>query len=536
MTEQNGQEKQTNKNPESRLRRFYIIPVVITVVTAIAFVFLYMATVRRVQYIYTNQTYQNMASLKKIVVSQTVRELVTEIRQMHALRMRDAEGMVHGLKPAVREELRLVAGMEHMVTDTERMKRMRNYFADNEGLSRITCLVYNTRSGEILLDDKGLAVEAAVWSADITDAFAVSETVTAGGLTIVYGVTETAFDQEMLTIFSERLDDDPGESGTKFWIDKIAVLDNGKTSAVRVLDPQNPGKTGMDLNGGGTGKGPDRFATDGLLEIADGEQLFKTDNAEWQDDDGHTVSAQTMTCAQFYAPYQWAVCGAFRLDEIGLTASRTQEEARQRTIRLGAEMAIGFAVIVALAVLLIIRNNTNYFHIRQKKLKDQVERDALTGANTRGYGTQILEADFKRFRDRGAASPAIMVLDVDKFKSINDTYGHDSGDEALKRVVRAAQKVGRGRDHVIRWGGDEFIAVFYKLEHARCEAMANKLRRAVGDTQIEFGGKRFQVTISVGVTWFKFGDESFADALKRADEALYESKEQGRNRVCIAEI
>ena len=72
------------------------------------------------------------------------------------------------------------------------------------------------------------------------------------------------------------------------------------------------------------------------------------------------------------------------------------------------------------------------------------------------------------------------------------------------------------------------------MEHARSEQVANRLRTAIADTLVKHGTQTFQVTVSVGVTWFRFGDTDFNEALKRADEALYQSKEQGRNRVCVA--
>ncbi|MCR4762557.1 MAG: GGDEF domain-containing protein [Lachnospiraceae bacterium] len=525
-----AQETDTETEQKTRLRHVYTFAVIIVAVTAILFITMFLVTVRRLQYVYTNQTYQNAVMLKKESVTKTVENLMAEIEQMRNLRLVDHTALIKGLRSAVQHETEEAL---QLATDADKASLLRSIFADDSSRSQLTGVAYDRSTGKILLDDRGLAGEAGVWTDDLADTFAVREEVTAGGITVVYGITETAFDQDMLSIMKDRPIAISGTEGTKYWIDRLTALDNGQISTVRVADPENPLREGMSLKGGGTGNGPETFATEGLLEALPGKPVFHSDNAEWEED-GRLIVTPTYTCAEYYEPYSWAVCAAFRLDRVGIDAVQLQEESRKETMRLGIRLAVSFAIVLAIAILLILRSSARYFNIRQKKLRDQVERDALTGANTRGYGTQLLETAFKRFNDRGDASPALMVLDVDKFKSINDSYGHDGGDEALKRVVKSAMKVGRGRDCVIRWGGDEFIAVFYRLEKARSESVANKLRKAIADTPIKHGGNTFQVTVSVGVTYFRFGDTSYQDALKRADEALYQSKELGRNRVCIA--
>ncbi len=520
-------EKKTSEEERAAsFRRFLILAIVVVAITGIAFITMFLGTVKRLQYVYTNQSYQDATILRKNEVSANISSFIKEIEQMRTLRLDDQQTLVNGLKPAVEQVLASASG------DKE---KIRAFFKETEGLSDLTCLVYNASTGKMLLDEAGLSGEAGVYTDDLAISFAVSAQAQAGGTAVLYGVTESAFEKDMQNILGERLASYVTDDDILYWVDRLTVLDDGTASEARVLDPKNPQRAGMKLGMGGTGSGPDQFATEGLL-AAGGEQIFHTGEAGWTLAGGETVQSATLTCAEYYEPYSWAVCGAIRLDSIGLASVASQEASRKETIRLGAMLAIGFVVMLAIAIFVILRGNTRYFNVRQKRLREKVEKDALTGANTRGYGQTLLETAFHRFQDGTEASPILMVLDVDKFKSINDTYGHDGGDEALKRIVKSATRVMRGRDCVIRWGGDEFIAVFYKMEHARSEQVANRLRKAIADTEVKHGSQSFQVTVSVGVTWFRFGDTDYNNALKRADTALYKSKEEGRNRVCVAGI
>jgi diguanylate cyclase (GGDEF)-like protein len=124
---------------------------------------------------------------------------------------------------------------------------------------------------------------------------------------------------------------------------------------------------------------------------------------------------------------------------------------------------------------------------------------------------------------------ALILLDIDHFKSINDTYGHDVGDKVLKKVASTIRKRLRKEDVVARWGGEEFAILLPHTDKRAATTVAEKLRAALKEIKLpELKGR--QVTASFGVTEVKTG-ESLETALKRADEALYEAKRRGRDRV-----
>ena len=124
------------------------------------------------------------------------------------------------------------------------------------------------------------------------------------------------------------------------------------------------------------------------------------------------------------------------------------------------------------------------------------------------------------------------MLDIDYFKSINDTHGHDAGDEVLREFALRIRKSIRGIDLACRYGGEEFVVVMPETDVGVATMVAERLRRRIESEPfaIQQGARAVQVTISIGIAGVTDG-ESAASAIKRADQALYRAKRDGRNRV-----
>jgi two-component system cell cycle response regulator len=126
----------------------------------------------------------------------------------------------------------------------------------------------------------------------------------------------------------------------------------------------------------------------------------------------------------------------------------------------------------------------------------------------------------------------IMVLDIDFFKSINDTYGHDAGDDVLREFAMRIKKSIRGIDLACRYGGEEFVIVMPETDMAVAALVAERIRRRIAGEPfaIDQGAKAIDVTLSIGLAALGENDTA-ATVLKRADQALYRAKRDGRNRV-----
>jgi two-component system cell cycle response regulator len=177
-----------------------------------------------------------------------------------------------------------------------------------------------------------------------------------------------------------------------------------------------------------------------------------------------------------------------------------------------------------------------------EQLRDNVQHsfemavtDALTGLHNRRYLETHLATLAEQAATRGKPL-AVMMLDIDFFKSINDTYGHDAGDDVLREFALRIRKSIRGIDLACRYGGEEFVVVMPETNAQVASMVAERLRRAVAGEPfaIEKGARQIDVTISIGLSALERKGEPIADVLKRADTALYSAKREGRNRVVAA--
>lgn len=166
-------------------------------------------------------------------------------------------------------------------------------------------------------------------------------------------------------------------------------------------------------------------------------------------------------------------------------------------------------------------------------LIDRATQDNLTGLLNRGTILERLSM-LMQLSSRTGDPLSVVLADVDKFKTINDSYGHLTGDEVLRELSLRMKAQTRQADQLGRFGGEEFLFVLYPCGSENVLLAAERFRQAIAEKPVSItGGKELTVTISLGCSTFRDGDIRMEDILRRADQALYRSKASGRNRVCF---
>ncbi|WP_068310773.1 GGDEF domain-containing protein [Aliiruegeria sabulilitoris] len=183
---------------------------------------------------------------------------------------------------------------------------------------------------------------------------------------------------------------------------------------------------------------------------------------------------------------------------------------------------------LALATLLSIvfsvfawRQNLRGYQLTQE-LRALLERDKLTDVATRDFF-------FKRMAEAPDAYGLSLMVDIDHFKTVNDTYGHIAGDAVIRHVAQILQKNTRSKDIVCRFGGEEFIVFLFGVGMENGLDVAERIRRVVEAEVMRHDGLKFQVTVSIGGS-LKDRTDEVNRAIRKADEALYRAKQLGRNR------
>jgi len=164
-------------------------------------------------------------------------------------------------------------------------------------------------------------------------------------------------------------------------------------------------------------------------------------------------------------------------------------------------------------------------------LKVEATTDLLTGLRNRRYATTELARLVSRGRRESVALYAILMLDIDRFKRVNDRYGHHAGDEVLISVADALTETCRATDIVTRWGGEEFLVICPGTSPEDALALAHRLRLCIELASAGGTVLPWCLTASVGVSQSFSFEESYEGVIRRADAALYRAKNQGRNRV-----
>jgi len=157
--------------------------------------------------------------------------------------------------------------------------------------------------------------------------------------------------------------------------------------------------------------------------------------------------------------------------------------------------------------------------------------DSLTGLSNRTHMNQILHKEYSRF-ERHKQRFGIVMIDIDHFKSVNDSFGHDTGDAVLRKLSKIFESAIRTSDFVARWGGEEFLICCTTIEEEDLLPIAETIRKLVGSTEFDAAG---QITASLGCAAIVKG-ETIGDLIKRADIALYEAKNNGRNQTMVSEF
>ncbi|MBF0304293.1 MAG: diguanylate cyclase [Alphaproteobacteria bacterium] len=163
-------------------------------------------------------------------------------------------------------------------------------------------------------------------------------------------------------------------------------------------------------------------------------------------------------------------------------------------------------------------------------LRESSLTDPMTGLNNRRFLEEYVDTLVANVQRRQARL-AVMMLDLDYFKMVNDTYGHDAGDLVIKALAKVLRQAVRASDLVIRYGGEEFLVILLDSSPEAADAVAEKIRSTVEALDIVAGGVVLKKTISIGLADFPGDSETFWQAVKFADVALYQAKETGRNRV-----
>ena len=275
---------------------------------------------------------------------------------------------------------------------------------------------------------------------------------------------------------------------------------------------------------------PDQFEAEALKAFAEG----LAEVSSFEDKDGQTFyryMAPLMTedvCLRCHAAQGYSV-GDVRG---GISVTIPATDVRQR-VNMYTIYSVISAFLVLVLVVILIAYISRYF-IRdikraEEKIIEYAVTDFLTGVYNRGYGMQLLARELSRQR-RGFDDFCVLMIDLDYFKKINDTFGHRAGDKVLVEFAKLLRQSVRDYDIVCRYGGEEFLLVLPGSTLDNCRQLAERIREKTLQMAIHSDGEQVPISMSGGVARLE-NEDTVDSLLKRADDNLYEAKRRGRNRI-----
>ena len=308
-------------------------------------------------------------------------------------------------------------------------------------------------------------------------------------------------------------------NGAYLWINEVRNFQGGDNYGIRQVHGNLPETEGLLLSTSmqdAKGNLPYLTELEGIRE--NGEIFYRYHFKEYQSD----KISEKITYAKLYEPYNWIVCTGTYLNSMYEPAGGVSQA---KKIAFYTSCLLLFLISLLLFAYIIFSS-----HYRSKKLlietellKGKVAHDAMTGAGSRFFGTNLLQKYLKNFQTNGQ-NYSIAILDIDNFKSINDKYGHNSGDTVIKNLVNTIKESQSANDHIIRWGGDEFILT-YKHHLDDLESVLDSLNKKIAGQTVKLDDHReIKYTISIGASHFSEKDTSISDTVKRIDDALYLAK------------
>ncbi len=204
----------------------------------------------------------------------------------------------------------------------------------------------------------------------------------------------------------------------------------------------------------------------------------------------------------------------------------------------GREFMISLAVVNATSerynCYSLIINDISENKRNEEELIKLAATDPLTGIFNRREFRVVAEKEIMRSRRYGRPL-SILMMDIDHFKIINDSFGHAAGDKALQHLTKLCLTSLRTMDVIARWGGEEFVVMLPETGYKGAMIIAERLRKIIETVEFTHNNNKIDITVSIGVSSFKQGDDSVDILLSRSDEAMYKAKQAGRNRVASIE-
>lgn len=505
-------------------RRHRVVIATLIVVICMVISYFYLISHNKIGEIYQDETQNTIVNIKKSFLKNTVDNLIYEIEV-------DRRNESERYERIVKRRYETLIYDKDLTEDAfvkYYMDRFSMDVANDSNASYWTVLLWNKSNSQLLFDPNQIAEKDIASTLEkLKPLMSYYKIVEHGQISGFFGVSKKYVDGRIKESTADKIKSLKFDNDSYIWVNEVINYDGGNNYAIRRVHPNLPNTEGMYLSTEITdikGNHPYLIELEGVKK--DGELFF---SYYFKELSSNKISKK-LTYAKLYKDFDWIIAMGIYIDDIQQYIDQTNEKSKELATTLTIQLISLLIIVVAICLLLLVFLERWYYKRANKQMELEINKDPLTKACSRRSGTNEMIRALKEFKKRGTNS-AIMLFDIDNFKSVNDSCGHDVGDKVLKEIANMVNQTIRSTDKLIRWGGDEFVAIFFDLTRENALNIGEKILSVVSSLKIPAGNEVITPTISMGITYFSESDEDIAEVLKRADLAMYQSKAEGRNRV-----
>lgn len=502
--------------------KYKINTFIVSTIICLIVIYLHLLSHQKTQKIYLQQTEKIIIDLKKDFLKDTVNNIFAEIDSLRETKYSNYKKNIDSRLRRFQEELDS--------TDEEFVNFFIGRFKEDLNPKMWTALLWDNETGEILYSTSDLdidTVESAVENLkSLLSSYAVIQKDTING---VFGVSKSYIDELVKNEMGDIIRNRQFSSDSYVWVNEVINYEGGKDYAIRKVHPNLKDTEGIYLSTDMEdikGNLPYLEELEGIKK--NGELFFTYYFRKLNSDD----ISEKVTYAKLYKDYDWIIAMGVHLDDIDAYTEKTNNEISSLSSESIIRLLRYILIVLLIGFIILYLLEKNHLSTSTKSLEKEINLDTLTKASSRRYGEKSLNTFFKQYRSTGQ-DVAIMMVDIDDFKYVNDQYGHEVGDIVLTEVVKTLNQAIRSSDQIIRWGGDEFVGIFPGLREEHMMEFGGKLLDRISFLKIPVENQIIRVRVSMGFSYFKETDIDYNDVLKRADDAMYQSKQQGKNKINI---
>lgn len=489
-------------------------------VLSIVMIFLFLFSIEKISDIYTDQTQVAVYDLKKVFLEDTVNNVIQKIEA-------DRDKKTKAMK-GIAAQTASVLALQKNLSLRDFRDFVAGFFAEHSDHDFFSVVIWSQTENKAVYDPKRLASSS--WSATLKDLgsqFAVHKILIHETDLVLIGISHSYVDELVKAEIAQEIRNFKFDNGAYIWVNEIIDYHGGKDYAIRRVHPALPETEGRFLSTDTAdieGNLPYLTELQGINQ--DGELFF---TYYFKEPDSEKVS-EKLTYAKLYRDFDWVVAMGIHLDDVRSYIDQVNLESQVLKAKLVPILILALISLLVVGYLLILLFQKLQFHHTRALLEAEMNQDPMTKADSRRCGVKNLRRAFRDFQ-LSDSSPGILMFDIDNFKCINDKYGHAVGDLVLIETVKAVKNVIRGSDSVVRWGGDEFVVILQDFREDVTFALCHRILLAASTVKVFIVNEALSPTWSVGASCFKEADSDYMDAIKRADQALYQSKIKGRNQL-----